>query len=59
MHRQDWMAAIEMLVPNIHPPDAQLLALLGNCVREQGITLMEEAQALHSLWLKQHVCKRS
>ena len=46
MHRQDWMAAIEMLVPNIHQSDEQLLALLETCVPDQGITSMEEAQAL-------------
>ena len=33
-------------MPNIHLPDEQLLALLGNCIPEQGITSMEEAQAL-------------
>ena len=46
MHQQDWMAAIEMLVPNIHLPDAALLQLLCRCVPDQGITSMEEAQAL-------------
>ena len=46
MHQQDWIAAIEMLVPNIHLPDEALLRLLCKCVPDQGITSMEEAQAL-------------
>ena len=40
MHQQDWMAAIEMLVPNIHLPDAALLQLLCRCVPDQGITAL-------------------
>ena len=46
MHQQDWIAAIEMLVPNIHLPDEALLRLLCKCAPDQGITSMEEAQAL-------------
>ena len=46
MHQRDWMAAIEILAPNIHLPDDDLLQLLRSCVPEQGITSMEEAQAL-------------
>ena len=42
MHQQDWIAAIEMLVPNIHLPDEALLRLLCKCVPDQGITSMEE-----------------
>lgn len=40
------IAAIETLVPNIHEPDADLLALLQQCVPDQGIASMAEAQAL-------------
>ena len=43
---KDWLAAIELLVPQIHLPDAELLELLRSCVPEQGIRSMEEAQAL-------------
>ena len=46
MHQKDWLAAIELLVPKIHLPDAELLELLRSCVPEQGILSMEEAQAL-------------
>ena len=46
MHQRDWIAAIEILVPNVHLPDDALLQLLRSCVPEQGITSMEEAQAL-------------
>ena len=46
MHRRDWMAAIETLVPNIHKSDDELLALLRRCVPDRGIASMAEAQAL-------------
>ena len=46
MNQQDWRAAIEQLVPQIHLPDAELLHLLRRCVPEQGISSMAEAQAL-------------
>ena len=46
MHQKDWLAAIELLVPQIHLPDAELLELLRSCVPEQGILSMDEAQAL-------------
>ena len=46
MHRKDWMAAIETLVPNIHQSDEHLLTLLRRCVPDQGIASMAEAQAL-------------
>ena len=46
MNRKDWKAAIDMLVPNIHLPDAELLDLLRKCVPEQEISSMAEAQAL-------------
>ena len=46
MNQRDWITAIEMLVPNIHLPDGALLRLLCKCVPDQGITSMEEAQAL-------------
>ena len=37
MRQKDWLAAIELLVPKIHLPDAELLELLRSCVPEQGI----------------------
>ena len=46
MHQRDCIAAIEILVPNIHLPDDDLFQFLRSCVPEQGITSMEEAQAL-------------
>ena len=46
MNQQDWLTAIELLVPQIHLPDTQLLQLLRRCVPEQGISSMAEAQAL-------------
>ena len=46
MDRHKWSTAIALLVPAIHLPDDALLALLNQCVPDQGITSMEEAQAL-------------
>ena len=46
MDRHQWSTAIALLVPSIHLPDDALLALLNQCVPDQGITSMEEAQAL-------------
>ena len=46
MNQQDWLTAIEQLVPQTHLPDAELLHLLRRCVPEQGISSMAEAQAL-------------
>ena len=46
MNQQDWRTAIERLVPQIHLPDPELLALLRSCVPEQEISSMAEAQAL-------------
>ena len=46
MHQKDWLAAIELLVPQIYLPDAELLELLRSCVPEQVILSMDEAQAL-------------
>ena len=46
MNQQDWLTAIELLVPQIHLPDTELLQLLRSCVPEQGISSMAEAQAL-------------
>ena len=46
MHQKDWLAAIELLVPQIHLSDVELLELLRSRVPEQGILSMEEAQAL-------------
>ena len=34
MNQQDWRTAIERLVPQIHLPDPELLALLRSCVPE-------------------------
>lgn len=46
MLREDWAGAIDMVVANIHRPDPDLLHLLQQCVPDQGISLMEEAQTL-------------
>ena len=46
MDRREWSTAIAMLVPAIHLPDEALLKLLRQCVPDQGITSMKEAQAL-------------
>ena len=46
MNQQDWRTAIEQLAPQIHLRDAELLRLLRNCVPEQGISSMAEAQAI-------------
>ena len=46
MNQQDWRTAIELLVPQIHLPDTELLHLLRSCVPEQGISSMAEAQAI-------------
>ena len=46
MRQKDWLAAIELLAPRIHLPEAELLELLRSCVPEQGIVSMAEAQAL-------------
>ena len=46
MDRHQWSTAIALLVPSIHLPDDALLVLLNQCVPDQGITSMEEAQAL-------------
>ena len=46
MDRCKWSTAIALLVPAIHLPDDALLALLNQCAPDQGITSMEEAQAL-------------
>ena len=46
MNQQDWLTAIELLVPQIHLPDTELLHLLRSCVPEQGFSSMVEAQAI-------------
>ena len=46
MDRHQWSTAIALLVPSIHLPDEALLVLLNQCAPDQGITSMEEAQAL-------------
>ena len=46
MNQQDWLTAIELLVPQIHLPDTELLHLLRSCVPEQGFSSMAEAQAI-------------
>ena len=46
MDRREWSMAIAMLVPAIHLPDEALLKLLSQCVPDQSITSMKEAQAL-------------
>ena len=45
MNQQDWRTAIELLVPQIHLSDTELLHFLRSCVPEQGILSMAEAQA--------------
>ena len=45
MNQKDWLTAIELLVPQIHLPDTELLHLLRSCVPEQGISSMAEAHA--------------
>ena len=46
MASKDWGEAIGLLVSNLHKPDDELLGLLRQCVSEQDIKSMAEAQAL-------------